>query len=115
MTERQARWRAESTTWVSALALALQEQHQTDVVVPYNHVALAFPSIESHPLSYTDPLLDHEELRLWASRQGWQVKPAPDMKGDDDTDPPIRFTKTARGLNEPTNSSTTRSRVYDAD
>lgn len=98
MTERFENWRNNAPKWVSALAGALNDYAGNDVVVPYGQVALAFPSSEPNPSSFDNPLIDHHQLRKWASSQGWQVRRAPEMAAEENTEtPPVRFTRQPEG------------------
>lgn len=95
MTEKLERWRSNAPRWISALERGLNQRGENDLVVPYEQVALAFPSPEPNPLSFDSPLIEHNQLNQWASTQGWQIRSAPEMapEGSDVSHPPVRFTK----------------------
>jgi len=73
---------------------ALAKQTGDDVVIPYEHVALAFPSQRPSPRSFDYPLIEHEQLVEWASVRNWQVRPATEMNVQCEIGyPPVRFTR----------------------
>lgn len=82
--------------WLDELAASLQEKElsgKTDLEVDYRPVSLSFPG--GPHLDYFDVLLiDWNSLKLWANKNGWDVKSAPERThADQKSTPKIRFTK----------------------
>lgn len=87
-------WRDDAARWLSAMDEALVNQTGDDVVIPYEQVALAFPSQRPNPKSFDYPLIEHEQLVAWASARNWQVRPATEMSVPDEIGYlPVRFTR----------------------
>ncbi|APE30485.1 hypothetical protein BOX17_05635 [Halomonas aestuarii] len=88
--------RLDAREWQTALDRALSAHGEADALARYPHLANAFPA--SAPTSRPHPLLDYRELKAWATRRGWQVRPAPERaSGEDRHHPPVRFTRRPAG------------------
>lgn len=87
-------WINKSQEWRDELERALENHGGNDVVVPYENVALAFPSNEPSPRSFDYPLIDQKRLISWAESKGWKVQPESGMADEEGSDrAKIRFTK----------------------
>jgi hypothetical protein len=87
-------WIKEAPERLVALEKALKDSAHDDVVAPYSHVALAFPSSDPHPASFDFPLIDSAAIKAWAVREGWEVSIASEKgRSDQDHSFPIRFRK----------------------
>ncbi|QFU03039.1 hypothetical protein FIU83_15435 [Halomonas sp. THAF5a] len=81
--------RHDARAWRTALDRALSAHGGADVLARYPHLANAFPAPSS---PRQQPLLDYRELKAWATRRGWQVRPAPERAaGEERHHPPVRF------------------------
>lgn len=58
----------------------INNQSGIDVVVPYAHVANAFPSNDPHPYSFDEKLIDNEKLFQWGRENGGEIKAAPELQ-----------------------------------
>ncbi|WP_108445387.1 hypothetical protein [Halomonas denitrificans] len=82
--------------WQTALDRALSAHDGADALARYPHLANAFPAPSPSPRQH--PLLDYRELKAWATRRGWQVRPAPERAtGEDRLHPPVRFIRRPTG------------------
>lgn len=80
--------------WQSALDRALAAHGDKVALAHYPHVAHAFPSSSPNPYTREHPLLDYRELKAWATRRGWHVRPAPEQASREERyRPPVRFTR----------------------
>lgn len=65
-----------------------------DLVVPYTHVSIAFPSSQFDTRRPDVKLINQDALRAWASLRGWSISIANDMSASDGFSP-VRFTRSA--------------------
>ncbi|MDX1465317.1 MAG: hypothetical protein R3215_06400 [Halomonas sp.] len=84
--------RLDARAWQTALDRALKAHGDADALARYPHLANAFPA--SFPTNRPHPLLDYRELKAWATRRGWRVRPAPERAaGEDRHHPPVCFSR----------------------
>lgn len=57
----------QSVKWRSAMEQAIASKESDDIVISYQEVAMAFPSLEPNPRSFDHPLIDHSQLSNWAA------------------------------------------------
>lgn len=89
---QQNRTQRNARKWKTALALALKAHGGADALARYPHLAKAFPA--SSLSTRQHPLLDYRELKAWATRRGWRVRPAPERAaGEDRHHPPVHFSR----------------------
>ena len=94
MNERLKDWKNDAPRWCSAIENKLAVHVGDDAVIPYEKIALAFPSPDPNLLSFDSPLIDHDQLKQWALARGWDVRLASEIKAEgDDRHPPVHFTK----------------------
>ena len=94
MNEQYEKWTKEAQKWRDELGRKLEEYSGSDVVVPYENVALAFPSNDPHPYSFDYPLINQHGLKQWAESKGYSVQLTKDMAFEEDRDTPlVRFTR----------------------
>lgn len=87
-------WKAEAPSWIATLERALIDRKADDVLIPYEHVAFAFPSSDPHPYTFEYPIIDSHAITVWAEDNGWKIAVATEkgVKGQEHSFP-IRFTK----------------------
>jgi hypothetical protein len=76
----------------NTLLEALESHGGNDVVIPYSDIARLFPSSNPHPDSFDYNAIDQEQLKCWASENGFEVSTVPDQAPENaKSSPPIRF------------------------
>lgn len=78
-------WINKSQEWRNELERALENHGDNDVAVPYESVALAFPSNDPSPHSFDYPLIDQAHFIHWAESKGCKVQVAPEIATEEGT------------------------------
>lgn len=82
--------------WRDAIEKALSNEKQTDILIPYWQVSLAFPG-GSHSSSFDVRRIDWDTLQSWLQNLGWHVQAAPETTHpEQQATPNIRFTRIAQ-------------------
>lgn len=76
------------------IEMILKDGESSDYLIPYEMIALAFPSSTPHPETFEHNCIDVSSLKAWAKKHGWYVSVSAENKDYRNTlSPPISFQK----------------------
>jgi hypothetical protein len=78
--------------WRDALQESLSSTKFTELIVPYEQIAHAFPTAQFHLRTFDHKMIDDVALKEWCKERGWRVQLAPELlPQESELPPPVLF------------------------